>query len=246
MRKFREYVCDHDVPCAPLLDRTTTEVVSIPPPGNKPCARPTPARHIAPAPAPAPALVGIPVVKSEIGIFTKATAFVYTVGLKTKLLLDEAFQFVAAVTSVVTAIRDPPAPDVAIHAYPVHASPFNRLNNLVDKLLPSGFAHSEEPFTVDVYAILLLLPPEISSPTTTQTGETAPVLYKILLEVDIIGGTLPFSAESVATVHPIANSSVAIALVGSARHEILPEEKRPPEASVPARPPPQQTHADPL
>jgi hypothetical protein len=80
IRKFREYVCDHAAPSAPLLDRTTTDVVSPPPPGRSPCARPTPARHIAPAPAPTPALDTIPVVKSEIGIFAYATAFVNMVG----------------------------------------------------------------------------------------------------------------------------------------------------------------------
>jgi hypothetical protein len=80
IRKFREYVCDHVAPSAPLLDRTTTDVVSPPPPGRSPCARPTPARHIAPAPAPTPALDTIPVVKSEIGIFAYATAFVNMVG----------------------------------------------------------------------------------------------------------------------------------------------------------------------
>ena len=81
IRKFREYVCDHVVPSAPLLERTTTDVVSPPPPGSKPCARPTPPRHIAPVPAPAPALLGIPVVNNEIGIFAKVTAFVDKVGV---------------------------------------------------------------------------------------------------------------------------------------------------------------------
>jgi hypothetical protein len=111
IRKFREYTCDHVVPCAPLPDLTTTAVVSVPPPGSKPCARPTPARHIAPAPAPDPALVGIPVVKSEIGIFAYATAFVLIVG--EKILVR--FHDVSAVMSVVFRIRDAPAPDVASH-----------------------------------------------------------------------------------------------------------------------------------
>ena len=80
IRKFREYVCDHVAPSAPLLDRTTTDVVSLPPPGRSPCARPTPARHIAPDPAPTPALDTIPVVNKDIGIFAYVTAFVNMVG----------------------------------------------------------------------------------------------------------------------------------------------------------------------
>ena len=81
IRKFREYTCDHVVPSAPFDDLATTDVVSLPPPGSKPCARPTPARHIAPVPAPTPALVDIPVVNNEIGIFAYAMAFVHKVGV---------------------------------------------------------------------------------------------------------------------------------------------------------------------
>jgi hypothetical protein len=111
IRKFREYVCDHDAPSAPFVDLTTTDVVSVPPLGSNPWARPAPARHIAPVPAPAPALLGIPVVNSEIGIFTKATAFVDMVGEKILVL----FHPVAPVMSIVFRIRDAPAADVAIH-----------------------------------------------------------------------------------------------------------------------------------
>ena len=80
IRKFREYVCDHVIPSAPFDDLTTTDVVSLPPPGRSPCARPTPPRHIAPDPAPTPALDTIPVVNNEIGIFAYVTAFVHNVG----------------------------------------------------------------------------------------------------------------------------------------------------------------------
>jgi hypothetical protein len=145
IRKFREYVCDHVVPSAPLLERTTTAVVSVPPLGSKPCARPAPARHIAPVPAPAPALLGIPVVNSEIGIFTYATAFVLMVGEKILVL----FHPVAAVMSVVFRIRDAPAPDVAIQEYPVHAIPFNR-PNVVSVSVPVAMFHPVEPFGVVV------------------------------------------------------------------------------------------------
>ena len=150
IRKFREYTCDHVVPSAPLLDRTTTEVVSAPPPGSKPWARPTPARHIAPVPAPTPALVGIPVVKSEIGIFANATAFVDKVGVNNPFVV--LFHCVAAVGSVVLARRENPAPDVTIHEYPVHAIPFNRPNvGFVN--VPNGFFHPDDPVLSVVYAI---------------------------------------------------------------------------------------------
>jgi hypothetical protein len=79
IKKLREYTCDHVVPSAPFDERTTTDVVSVPPPGSNPCARPTPPRHIAPVPAPDPVLVGIPVVSNEIGISAYATAFVHKV-----------------------------------------------------------------------------------------------------------------------------------------------------------------------
>lgn len=36
IRKFRAYVCDHDVPSAPFVERTTTDVVSVPPPVRSP------------------------------------------------------------------------------------------------------------------------------------------------------------------------------------------------------------------
>lgn len=111
IRKFREYVCDHVIPSAPFVDLTTTDVVSVPPPGSKPCARPAPARHIAPDPAPAPTLVGIPVVNNEIGIFANVTAFVLMVGEKILVV----FHPVAAVASIVLKIRDAPVADVAIH-----------------------------------------------------------------------------------------------------------------------------------
>ena len=123
-----------------------TEVVSAPPPGSNPCARPTPARHAAPVPAPVPALVGIPVVNKEIGIFTYVTAFVYKVGLKMPDVV--LFHCANAVISVVFVIRDRPAPDDAIHAYPVHAIPFNRPNNVFVNVPICGFFHSVEPFTV--------------------------------------------------------------------------------------------------
>jgi hypothetical protein len=145
IRKFREYVCDHVVPCAPLADLTTTAVVSVPPLGSKPCARPAPARHIAPVPAPDPALVGIPVVNKEIGIFTYATAFVLMVGEKILVL----FHDISAVMSVVFIIRDAPAPDVAIQEYPVHAIPFNR-PNVVFVSVPVDILHPFEPFGVVV------------------------------------------------------------------------------------------------
>jgi hypothetical protein len=149
IRKFREYVWDHDVPSAPLLERATTDVVSPPPPGSKPWARPAPARHIAPVPAPTPALLGIPVVNKDIGIFAKATAFVDKVGVN-NAFVGELFHPVAAVGSVVLARREKPAPDVAIHEYPVHAIPFKRPNVVPVSVPVEGFFHSDDPFTMDV------------------------------------------------------------------------------------------------
>jgi hypothetical protein len=134
-----------------LLDRTTTDVVSVPPLGSNPWARPTPPRHIAPVPAPAPALLGIPVVNNEIGIFTKATAFVDKVGVNNPLVV--LFHPVAAVGSVVLARRENPAPDVAIHEYPVHAIPFNRPNVLNGSVPVAGFFHPDDPVMSVVYAI---------------------------------------------------------------------------------------------
>jgi hypothetical protein len=144
IRKFREYVCDHVAPSAPLLDRTTTDVVSLPPPGSNPCARPTPPRHIAPAPAPTPALDIIPVVKSEIGIFAYVTAFVHTVG--EYRMVDVLFHALEAVTSVELAIRDAPAPHDAIHECPVHAIPFNLVYvGSVNELPRDGVFQSADP-----------------------------------------------------------------------------------------------------
>jgi hypothetical protein len=151
IRKFREYVCDHTAPSAPLLDLTTTDVVSAPPPGSKPWARPAPPRHIAPVPAPEPALVGIPVVNKDIGIFANATAFVDKVGVNNPLV--GLFHADAAVGSVVLARRENPAPDVAIHEYPVHAIPFKRPNVVNGNVPADVLFHSDDPFTVVVYAI---------------------------------------------------------------------------------------------
>jgi hypothetical protein len=78
---------------------------------------------------------------------------VHKVGLKIPFVplfhCDEA-----AAGSIVLAIREPPAPDVAIHEYPVQAIPFNRPNVVFERLkLPDGFFHSVDPFTVLVNAI---------------------------------------------------------------------------------------------
>ena len=127
-----------------------TDVVSAPPPGSKPWARPAPARHIAPVPAPAPALLGIPVVNKDIGIFAKATAFVHKVGVYNPLVV--LFQSEEAVVSVVLARRENPAPDVAIHEYPVHAIPFNRPNVVNDSVPDVGFFHPDDPVLSVVYA----------------------------------------------------------------------------------------------
>ena len=122
----------------------------MPPLGSKPWARPTPPRHIAPVPAPTPALVGIPVVNNEIGIFAKATAFVDKVGVNNAVVV--LFHCVAAVGSVVLARRENPAPDVTIHEYPVHAIQFNRPNvGFVN--VPNGFFHPDDPVLSVVYAI---------------------------------------------------------------------------------------------
>jgi hypothetical protein len=63
------------------------------------------------------------------------------------------FHPVPAVTSAVLARRENPAPDVAIHEYPVHAIPFKRPNVVPDSVPVEGFFHSDDPFTVVVYAI---------------------------------------------------------------------------------------------
>jgi hypothetical protein len=56
--------------------------------------------------------------------------------------------------SDVFAIREDPAPHVAIHEYPVQAIPFNRPNVVFERLkLPVGFFHSDDPFTVLVNPI---------------------------------------------------------------------------------------------
>jgi hypothetical protein len=133
-----------------LLDRTTTDVVSPPPPGSKPWARPTPPRHIAPDPAPDPALVGIPVVNKEIGIFSCATAFVDKVGVKSPVVA--LFHCDAAFSSVVLAMRENPAPDVAIHDCPVHATPFKRPNVVPVSVPEVGFFHPDDPVISVVYA----------------------------------------------------------------------------------------------
>ena len=144
IRKFREYVCDHVIPSAPFDDRTTTDVVSPPPPGRSPCARPTPARHIAPDPAPTPALDTIPVVNNEIGIFAYATAFVFKVGEYKPFVA--LFHDDAAVISVELTIREAPAPQDALQEYPVHAIPFNLENvGSVNVLSLAGVFHSIEP-----------------------------------------------------------------------------------------------------
>jgi hypothetical protein len=77
---------------------------------------------------------------------------VHKVGLKIPFVplfhCDEA-----AAGSIVLAIREPPAPDVAIHEYPVQMIPFNRPNVVfVSVKLPDGFFHSVDPFTVLVNA----------------------------------------------------------------------------------------------
>lgn len=221
IRKFRAYVWDHDVPSAPFVDLTTTDVVSLPPPGSNPWARPAPARHIAPVPAPTPALLGIPVVNNEIGIFANATAFVDKVGVNNPLVV--LFHPVAAVISVVLARREVPAPDVAIHEYPVHAIPFKRPNvGFVN--VPNGFFHSDDPFNVVVYAIWSFVV-DNTSPTTTHIGvvtPAAPAFVAMALLADIIGGNPPLVPDTVAAAHPVAKSSAAVAPVGSAHHEIDP------------------------
>ena len=80
----------------------------------------------------------------------------------------------------------------------------------------------------------------LTSPTTSQIGDTAPALYEIALQVDISDGNPPTVPDTVAAAHPVPISSA------STRHEILPDEKTPPEVSVPTRPPPQHIHAVPL
>lgn len=235
MRKFREYTCDHRVPSAPLADRTITDVVSPPPPGRSPWARPTPPRHIAPVPAPDPALVGIPVVNKEIGILTYATAFVHKVGVI--IMCVALFHSCAAVMSVVLAMREDPAPDVAIHEYPVHAIPFNRPYVGFVSVPLVGFFHSDAPVISVVYAIWSPLTFPETSPTTTQIGVPAPALYAIALLRDIIGGIPPLDPEIVADDHPAPISLVPV----SARHEILLVGAPPPPP-----PPPPQIHAAPL
>jgi hypothetical protein len=92
-------------------------------------------------------------VSNEIGIFTYATAFVHNVGLKIAFVVLFHCAEAAAGFNVL-AIRDPPAPDVANHEYPVHAIPFNRPNVVFESVLPPvGFFHSVDPFIVLVYAI---------------------------------------------------------------------------------------------
>jgi hypothetical protein len=188
---------------------------------------------MAPVPAPAPALDGIPLVNKDIGIFTYATAFVHKVGVKIPFV--PLFHCEDAVISIVLAIRDPPAPDVAIHEYPVQAIPFNRPNVVfVSVKLPDGFFHSLDPFTVLVNATWSAVL-DVTSPTTTHIGEAAPVLYMTALLFDNTGGMPPSVPDMVDAAHPVPISSP------SARHEI-----RLAGAPDPAPPPPQQIHADPL
>jgi hypothetical protein len=145
------------------------------------------------------------------------------------------FHWDEAVTSIVLAIRDAPAPDVAIHEYPVQAMPFKRPNVVfVNVKLPDGFFHSVDPFTVLVNATWSVVF-DVTSPTTTHIGEDAPELYAIALLLDNTGGIPPFVPDIVAVAHPVPISSL------SKRHEILLA-----GAPVPPPPPPQQTHAVPL
>lgn len=65
-------------------------------------------------------------------------------------------------------------------------------------------------------------------------------MYAIALHVDISDGNPPLVPDTVAAAHPVPISSA------STRHEILPDEKDPPEVSVPTRPPPQHIHEVPL
>ena len=80
----------------------------------------------------------------------------------------------------------------------------------------------------------------LTSPTTTQFGDAAPVLYEIALQVDISDGNPPLEPDTVDAAHPVPISSA------STRHEILPDENSPPEVFVLTRPPPQHIHAVPL
>jgi hypothetical protein len=138
--------------------------------------------------------------------------------------------------SVVLAMREVPAPDVAIHEYPVHAIPFNRPYVGFVSVPLVGIFHSDAPVISVVYAIWSPLTFPETSPTTTQIGVPAPALYAIALLRDITGGMPPLVPEIVAGTHPVPISSPV-----SARHEILlagdPE---------PPPPPPQQIHADSL
>jgi len=77
-----------------------------------------------------------------------------------------------------------------------------------------------------------------TSPTTTQIGELAPLLYVIALQFDNTGGIPPLAGEFVAVAHPVPISSLDPV---SARQEIvLAGDPDPPP------PPPQQIHAVPL
>ena len=128
-------------------------------------------------------------------------------------------------------MREAPAPDVAIHEYPVHAMPFKRPNNVFVSV-PVGIFHPVEPSAEVVYAIWLLVFAD-TSPTTTQIGDDAPVLYITALLFERTGGIPP--PVVVAAVHPVPISSA------SGRHEILLA-----GAPDPPPPPPQQIHATPL
>jgi hypothetical protein len=141
--------------------------------------------------------------------------------------------------SVVLAMREVPAPDVAIHEYPVHAIPFNRPYVGFVSVPLVGFFHSDAPVISVVYAIWSPLTFPDTSPTTTQIGVPAPALYAIALLRDIIGGIPPSVPETNAADHPAPISLVPVPV--SARHEILLV-----GAPVPPPPPPQQIHAAPL
>ena len=155
IRKFFENDGDHIVASAPFVDRTITLEVSLP---NTPCARPALDRHNAPTPAPTPLFEIIPVVKREIGIFAKVTAFVKNAGDVRKLfncVLDTApFQLFAPFTDDVQLMRDEPAPQLANHVVPVHITPFNLLEDISN--VPRPLVHPALPSIAVVYEITLL------------------------------------------------------------------------------------------
>jgi hypothetical protein len=124
--KFLENVEDHTTGSAPFTERAIILDVSFP---NNPCARPVPARHCAPTPVPTPRFEFIPVVTSDVGILANVSAFVHNDGDTSKLFINVSlivvFHPFAPVGDDVQAIRELPAPQLAIHTLPVHVSPFN-------------------------------------------------------------------------------------------------------------------------